>query len=77
MDITSHGDSFFFDVNGYIAGIPDFSSEVDKLGAEHALKPLSPLRNLPLYDDPSPDTIFPYHHINLYQQIVGTLGWVA
>lgn len=77
MDITAYNDSFFFDINGYIAGIPDFTPEIDSLGPKHALKPLSPHRNLPIYEEADENVVFPYLHINLFQQIVGTLGWVA
>lgn len=80
MEITSDGKSFFFDMNGYIADIPDYESEIDSLGPEYALKSLSPFNNLPLYTDDAeiqPNAPFPYTHVNLFQQVMGTLGWLA
>lgn len=79
MDVTAHGTSFYFDINGYLADIPDYSTEIDTLGRNYALKPLSPQRNLPIHESETttPEKPFPYRHINLFQQIVGTLGWVS
>lgn len=77
IDITAHDGSLYFDVNGYIAGIPDFESDIDMLGPDYSLKPLSPHRNLPIHQVDDENVTYPYQHINLFQQIVGTLGWIA
>lgn len=77
VDITAQGDSFYFDANGYIDGIPDFSAQIDALGPRYSLKPLAPQRNLPIIIDESRDASYPYAHVHLFQQIVGTLGWIA
>lgn len=72
MDITAKDDCFYFDVNGYIAGIPDFVTAINNLEYQYALKALSPLRNLPLYEETNEAISYPYEHIHLFQQVVGT-----
>lgn len=80
MEITATPTSFFFDCNAYIAGIPAFEEDINALSPQHTLKELSPHNNLPHYEDDAEidsHQVFPYHHINLFQQIMGTLGWLA
>lgn len=79
LEITATDEAFYFDVNNYIEGIPDYESAIDQLGHEYALKPLSPLTNLPLFESDAdvPEKPLPYKFINLYQQVMGTLCWVS
>lgn len=79
LEITATKDTFYFDVNNYVANIPDYDGDINQLGPEFSLKPLSPHTNLPLYESDTdiPRRAPPYTHINLYQQVMGTLCWIS
>lgn len=79
MEITATETAFYFDANNYISGIPDYEKQIDELGTSHSFKPLAPQTNLPLYDDDLARETrqYPYHHVNLYQQVMGTLCWIS
>lgn len=76
QEITGAGNSIFLSSNSYIAEMPHYEEEIDRLGIAYAQRPLSPFSNLPVTTD-SGHHQAPPHHVHLFQRIVGTLGWIA
>lgn len=78
-EITATADRIFLDISSFIRGLPNFETEIDGLGPEYARRALSPIHNLPLFEDPCENHIdaFPASHVHLMQRAVGSLCWLA
>lgn len=75
-EITSKETFIFFDIQPYINTLPDFAKEIDQLGQQYCLKPLSP-NNLPVLHDETELQVYNPEHIHLFQRAIGALCWLA
>lgn len=77
-EITGTSGRIFLDINNFIDGLPNFEDEINALGPQHAAKALSPLQNIPIFEEPATIPLsFPDSHVHLMQRAVGSLCWLA